>query len=79
MDAFSSSSYSLPAGDAPNQHVTSSCYVTDSTYYKMRIGRIYVEDGKLYARQVGDYNTANKGMAALNAGDRVYGEIIYTT
>jgi hypothetical protein len=79
MTDFTSSTYTLPAGDAPQQHITASCWVCNSSYNKIRIGRIYVEDGKLYARQVDVYGDANKGMAALLTGDRVYGEIVYTT
>lgn len=68
---------SLPVGDEPSTHITTSCYVTDANYNGIRIGRIYVENGAIYVRQIDTYNNASKGMARMANTDKVYGEIVY--
>ena len=66
----------LPVGDEPSTPITSSCYVTDTNYASIRMGRVFVENGAIYVRQVDAYNDTSKMTKVANT-DRVYGEIIY--
>lgn len=78
VNAFNDSSYSISAGDLPSYVVSASCFITDTNYRNVRIGRLFFENGTFYIRQCPTYADANVGLSKISTGDRVYGEIVYT-
>ena len=68
----------LPSDSIPSNTITSSATIADNNYNSIRMGRIFIENGKIQARMCTAYKSSVDGMIVCNSTDRVYGCIVYS-